>query len=70
MAKVRDHSIEARLYTRIRAETSSPRYYADFRDYSHVGGQQEALKPPGSTWATTDEEEDGAVHHSRMPTYC
>ena len=57
MPKLRDDSITSRLYTRSRAETSSPRYYADFRDYSHVGGKQEALVPPGSKRATTDEEE-------------
>lgn len=43
-----------RIYTRERG--GEARYYADFRDYADVGGGQEALKPEGSTTATTDEE--------------
>jgi integrase len=31
------------------------RWYADFRDYRDVGGKCEALIPPGSSTATTDE---------------
>ena len=41
-----------KLYTR--NQGGNLRYYADLRD---IGGGQVALKPPGSTRATTDEIE-------------
>ena len=56
MPELRDDSIQARVYTRRRGKTP-PRYYADFRDFSHVGGGQEALVTTGSRRATTDEDE-------------
>ena len=41
-----------KVYWRNRGGT--PRAYADFRDYTDVGGRQEALIPPAATLATTD----------------
>lgn len=43
-----------RIYSRTRNGTT--RYYGDFRDYSDVGGGQEALIPEGNRSATTDPE--------------
>lgn len=41
-----------RIYARRRG--GQTRYYADFRDYSDVGGKREALIPAGSASATSD----------------
>lgn len=43
-----------RIYVRDRSGT--PRYYGDFRDYSDVGGGQEALIPDDMNRATSDAE--------------
>jgi len=52
MPKVRDgDSIDARLYTRKRG--GDARYYSDFRDFTEVGGKQEALVPEGGRRATS-----------------
>lgn len=51
--------LHPRIYTRERERADGQtvaRYYADFRDYSDVGGAQEALKPEGAKRATTDPE--------------
>lgn len=42
------------------------RFYADLRDYSDVGGKQEALIPPGRTRATTDRDEAAALVVQRI----
>lgn len=42
----------ARLYTR--HQGGALRYYADFRDFSDVGGARESLKAPGTHRATDD----------------
>lgn len=42
-----------RLY--VRRQGGEARFYADFRDYSDVGGGREALRPVGTARATTDE---------------
>jgi integrase len=42
------------------------RWYGDFRDFSEVGGGQEALKPPGSTRATTDADEAAQLLATRL----
>jgi hypothetical protein len=44
----------SRIYMRTRG--GETRYYADFRDYSDVGGRREALIAPGEKSATTDED--------------
>jgi integrase len=41
-----------RIYTR--NQGGQTRYYGDFRDFTDVGGGQEALRPPGAPSATTD----------------
>ena len=66
MPKLRDDTLKSRLYLRRRGKTSPPRFYADFRDYSHVGGGQESLVPPGSRRATTDEEEAVELARHRL----
>lgn len=42
------------------------RCYADLRDYSAVGGGQEALKPPRSRMATTDADEAAQLLAQRL----
>jgi integrase len=52
MPKLRDHStIRSRILARRRG--GPPRYYADFRDFSDVGGKIQKLSPAGEQYATT-----------------
>lgn len=64
MPKLRGTRIEDRLYVKSKGET--PRYYADFRDFSDVGGKQEALKPNGSRSATSDKKIAVALARARL----
>ena len=69
MPALRSDAIQDRIYTRSRSSNSSkalPRYYADFRDFSHVGGKQEALSPAGEKRATTDGEEAVRLAEARL----
>lgn len=54
MPKHRDDASKSRLYSRRHGKTSPARYYADFRDFDHVGGKQEPLAPPGSARVTRE----------------
>jgi integrase len=53
-----------RIYWRDRG--GQRRAYADLRDYADVGGGREALKPEGSTRATTDQAEAAAILEKRL----
>ncbi|MEN8374613.1 MAG: site-specific integrase [Gemmatimonadota bacterium] len=53
-----------RVYTRDRG--GETRYYADFRDYAHVGGGREALKAPGLTRATADPDNAAILAAARL----
>jgi integrase len=65
MPKLRDYSkIESRLYRRTRGGPG--RYYADFRDFSDVGGDQEALTPAGERFATADRNVAIALAEARL----
>jgi len=55
MPKYRGNRIENCLYSKQTA-SGKPAWYADFRDYGKFGGRQEALKPCGSSRATSDHE--------------
>lgn len=66
MPKVRDDSTKARLYTRKRSKKAPPRYYADFRDYSDVGGSLESLAPEDGRFATTCPEEAEQIAEARL----
>ena len=65
MPKYRAQRIEARIY-RKKKKKGGHVLYGDFRDYAHVGGKQEALKPRGSRWATEDLEVAKAVAEARL----
>lgn len=65
MPKLREDTIDARIFTRQRGGTR-PRYYADFRDFSDHGGSQESLCPPGDRYATTDREVARELAEARL----
>jgi len=65
MPKLRGATIDARIFTRQRGG-AQPRLYADFRDFSDQGGGQEALRPRGARYATTDPEEGRQLAEARL----
>ncbi len=67
MPKLRNPAaITARLYTRTRVRGGPMRYYADFRDFRDVGGDQEALIAPGERTATTDAKQAKELVEARL----
>jgi integrase len=55
-----------RIYQKGCNAAGQPYFYGDFRMWSDAGGKQEALKPAGSTRATTDPTEAQALFATRL----
>ncbi|MBI3504674.1 MAG: site-specific integrase [Proteobacteria bacterium] len=66
MTKRRSQVKAPRIYQKRRNAAGAPYFYGDFRMLRDVGGKQEALKPVGSTVATTDPSEAQVIFAARL----